>query len=222
MELDDLKQKLVEYDARLDRSLRLNARLLRESGLGRIEASLKPLSLGILAEAILNLAAVLLLGSFLGDHIAEPRFALPAALLLAGSIAIVGTGVRQWLALRTLDYGAPIVAIQKRLAALRLGRIRTTKWILIASPLLWTPLLIVAVKGLTGADPYAFLNARFLAGNLLFGLAFLIGMLWLSKRQGGRWSRSPALRRLMDDIAGRSLVAATGALEDIERFEREP
>jgi hypothetical protein len=222
MELDDLKQKWVEYDAKLDKSLRLNARLLRESGLGRVEAALKPLSRSIVVEGTLNLAAVFLLGSFLGNHVAEPRFAVPAALLLACAIAIMSTGIRQWLALRTIDYGAPVVAIQKRLAALRIGRIRTTKWILIGSPLLWTPLLIVSVKALTGLDPYAFLNARFLAGNLLFGLAFLFGMLWLSKRQGGRWNQSPAVRRLMDDIAGRSLVTATGALDEIERFEREP
>ena len=221
MELDELKQKWVEYDAKLEKSIRLNTRLLRESNLARVDAALKPLSHGIVLHGILNLPAVFLLGSFLGDHIAEPRFAAPAALLLACSIAILNAGIRQFVTLRTLDYGAPTLAIQKRLAALRVNRIRTTKWILLASPLLWTPLLIVSIKGFLGVDPYAFLDGKWLAGNLLFGLAFLVGMLWLSRRLGGRWERSRVVRGLMDAIAGRSLAAAAGALEEIERFERE-
>lgn len=221
MELDDLKQRWVEYDAKLEKSIRLNTRLLRESGLARVDAALKPLSRGIALEGILNLPAVLLLGSFLGDHISEPRFAAPAALLLACSIAILNAGIRQFVTLRTLDYGAPVLAIQKRLAALRVSRIRTTKWILLAAPLLWTPLLIVSIKGLLGVDPYAFLEGKWLAANLLFGLVFLVGMLWLSQHLAGRWERSRVVRGLANAIAGHGLVAASGALDEIERFERD-
>lgn len=221
MELDDLKQKWAEQDAKLEKSIRLNTRLLHESGMTRVGKALAPLSWGIAVEGTLNLAVVLWLGSFLGDHIREPRLAAPAALLLAFAIAILNAGIRQWVALRTIDYGAPVVAIQKRLAALRVSRIRVTRWILLVSPLLWTPMLIVGFHALTGLDPYAFMDGKWLAGNLLFGLAFLAGMLWLSKRMGGRLSQSPAMRRLLDDVAGRSLAAANGALDEIERFERE-
>ena len=129
-------------------------------------------------------------------------------------------GIRQWIALRTLDYGAPVFDVQKRLATLRVGRIRTIKWILLLSPLLWTPTLLVGFHALTGLDPYAFMDGKWLAANLLFGLAFLAGMLWVSKRYGDRWNRFPAVRHLMDAIAGRSLVAANGTLEEIEQFER--
>lgn len=221
MELDDLKSRWAEYDAKLEKNVRLNTRLLRESGLTRVDTALKPLSRWILFEMLMNVPAVLLLGSFLGDHIGEPRFAVPGALLLAFAIAILSAGIRQWAVLRTIDYGAPIVAIQKRLESLRIRRIRTTKWVLLLSPILWTPLLIVAVKGLFGADPYAFLDARWLAANLLFGLAALILMLWFSKRHADRWKQSPLARRLMDEIAGRSLASAMGFLKELSRFEQE-
>ena len=221
MELDDLKQKWAEQDAKLEKSIRLNTRLLRESGMARVGKALAPLSWGIAVEGILNVATVLWLGSFLGDHIGEPRLAAPAALLFVCAIAILNVGIRQWVALRTLDYGAPVVEIQKRLATLRVGRIRTHQWILLLSPLLWTPMLIVGFHALTGLDPYAFMDGTWLAANLIFGLVFLAGMLWLSKRDGDRWSRFPAVQRLMDALAGRSLAAAHGTLEEIERFERE-
>jgi hypothetical protein len=221
MELDDLKQKWTEQDAKLEKSIRLNTRLLRESAMTRVGAALAPISWGIAVEGILNVAVVLFLGSFLGDHIGQPRLAAPAALLFVCAIAILNAGIRQWVALRTIDYGEPVLAIQKRLASLRVSRIRTTKWILLVSPLLWTPMLIVGFHALTGLDPYAFMDGQWLAGNLIFGVVFLAGMLWLSKRTGGRLAQSPAMRRLLDDVAGRRLVAATGALDEIERFERE-
>lgn len=221
MELDDLKLKWAECDAKLEKSIRLNTRLLRESSLTRVDAALKPLSRWIVIETLLNVPAVLLLGSFLGDHIGEPRFAVPAALLLACAIAILNAGIRQWVGLRTLDYGAPVLVIQKRLAALRVSRIRTTKWVLLLSPLLWAPLLIVATKGLVGVDPYAFLDAKWLAVNVLFGLVVLVVMLWISKRYRDRWKQSPGLQRFLDSIAGRSLASATGHLGEIARFEQE-
>lgn len=221
MELDELKQKWTEQDAKLEKSIRLDTRLVRESAMTRVGASLAPLSWGIAIEGILNVAVVLWLGSFLGDHVGQPRLAAPAAMLFVCAIAILNVGIRQWVTLRTIDYGAPVLAIQKRLAALRVSRIRATKWILLVSPLLWTPMLIVGFHALTGLDPYAFMNGRWLAGNLLFGLAFLAGMLWISKRSASRLAQVPAMRRLMDDVAGRSLVAANGALDEIERFERE-
>ena len=40
-------------------------------------------------------------------------------------------------------------------------------------------------------------------------------------KMSGRLAQSPAMRRLLDDVAGRSLVAANGALDEIERFERD-
>ena len=221
MELDALKQKWAEQDAKLEKGIRLNTRLLRESGMNRVGKALAPLSRGIAVEGILNVAIVLWLGSFLGDHIGEPRLAAPAAIVFVFAIAILNVGIRHWVALRTLDYGAPVVDIQKRLATLRVGRIRATKWILLLSPLLWTPILIVGFAALTGRDPYAFMDGKWLAGNLLFGLLFLAGMLWLSKRAGSRLAQFPAMRRLMDDVGGRSLVAANEALQEIERFERD-
>ena len=221
MELADLKQKWAEQDAKLEKSLRLNARLVRESGMTRVGRALAPLSWGIAIEGILNVAVVLWLGSFLGDHIGQPRLAAPAALLLVCAIAILNTGIRQWAVLRTIDYGAPVLAIQKRLAALRVSRIRATKWIFLLSPLLWLPILIVGFDALTGVDPSTFLYGWWLAGNLLFGVVFLLGMLWLAKRFGGRWQRFPAVQHVMDAIAGRSLTAASRALEEVERFEQE-
>lgn len=221
MDLQDLKDRWAEYDRKLDTSLRLNTRILREVNLSRVDSSLKRLSRLIIFELLASLGVAVALGMFIASHIQETRFLVPAAALDLCALALVIASIRQLAALHGLDYSAPVVAIQKQLEALRIERIRATKWTLLLSPLLWTPLMIVAIEAMFGVDVYLFLDGAWLAANLLFGLAFIPLMLWAARHFATRWKGSPLLQSLMDDLAGRSLVVATGFLSELSRFEEE-
>ena len=221
MELQDLQDRWTEYDRKLETSLRLNTRILREINLSKADSSLKRLSRLLVFELLQDLAAVVLLGMFIANHLGEMRFLVPALLLDICAVSFVIRSVRQLAMLHSLDYSAPVMAIQKQLAGLRIERIRVTKWVLLLCPLLWTPLLIVALKGLFGLDAYLFLDGTWLAVNLGIGLAFIPLMLWAARRFAGRWQGSPLFQSLMDDLAGRSLVAAAGFLSALSDFEGE-
>ena len=158
MDLEDLKRRWDEHDAKLDRSIRLNTHLLQNVLLGKADASTRWLSRGLTFELLLSLIAPVCLGLFIAHHIGETRFLVPAVVLHLCAIAAVISTVHQMVAIHGIDYGAPIVEIQKRLESLRVERIRTTIWTLAAAPLLWTPLLIVALKGLFDVDAYASLG----------------------------------------------------------------
>ena len=103
-----------------------------------------------------------------------------------------------------------MAGIQRALAEIRVGRVRATKWTLMLAPLLWTPMLVVALRGFLGVDMYAAFDGAglFLAGNLLFGLAFLGAAVWASRRFSERLHRVPFVRRLLRDLGGRSLGEA--------------
>jgi hypothetical protein len=219
--LDDMKERWEAQDAKLDTLLRLNTRLLQAPALGKAESAMRRLSILLGIELLLNFFAALCLGSFLWDHAAEPRFLLPAAVLHLGVIALLGAGIHQLVAIGSLDYSAPIVEIQKRMEALRAQRIRATMLTLLAAPLLWTPLLIVGLEGLLGLDAYAILPAGYLLANALFGLAVIPLAIWLARRYADRMERSPLVQRLLRDIAGTNLNAATGFLSRLARFEAE-
>ena len=221
MELDDLKQRWEAHDRKLDASIRLNTRLVHESVLGKAETALRRLSRWLWAELLLNLGAALLLGWFLADHFAEARFLVPAAMLHLCVIALVVASVRQLVAVSQVDYSAPVVVIQKRLETLRVERIRATKWTLLLAPLLWTPLLIVTLKGLVGVDSYATFGLAWLAANVLLGLLVIGAAVWVSRRYADRLERSPLMRRLLRDLAGYNLAAATGFLHSLSQFEDE-
>lgn len=223
MELDDLKQIWERQDAKLSAILGINTRLLVASGLGKTESALRRLSLFLVAGLAIDSLAVLWLGSFLAEHVAEPRFLIPGAALHLVVIALLLAGVRQLVALQRIDFGEPVVGIQKRLEALRVERVRAVKWTLLLSPLVWTPFLVVSLKGFFGLDSYAILDRWWLAANALFGVLVLAAAVYVSRRYADRMGRSPLARRLMRAFAGHNLTAAQARLDALALFaEEEP
>ena len=221
MELQDLKDRWNDYDRKLEASLRMNTRVLRELGLGRVDSSLRRLTRVIVFELLMGVLTAVLLGGFIASHLGEMRFLAPAVALDLFAIYFIGWSIRQWVALAGLDYGESVVEIQRKLELLRIDRIRMTKWVFLLSPLLWTPLLIVSLEGFLGLDAYAILDAGWLAANLLFGLAVVALALWISRRYADRLQGSPLARRLADALADRSLDDAAGFLGALASFERE-
>lgn len=221
MDLDNLQRLWEEQNRKLDTSLRLNTRILNQSVLRRAEAATRRLSWLLLIELPLDVLLLFGLGSFIARHVTDMRFLLPALALHLYVIVLASSSVRQVIALRGIDYSAPILEIQKRLGALQVERIRVTKWVFLSAPLIWTPLLIVSLKGLLGVDPYAIFSGAWLAANLLFGLAVIALAVWISRRYADRMERSPWIQRLMRDLAGTNLNAALGFVGSVERFEKE-
>jgi serine/threonine-protein kinase len=221
MELDDLKTAWRELDRRLDRNHALNLRVLKELKLDGTRSALRGLARLLVFELAVSVVAVLLVGSFLADHLGEPAFAVSAVVLHAVSLFMIVAAARQLAWIDRIDYSASVAAIQRDLARLRASRVRTVRWLLLLSPLLWTPLAIVAAQGLLDVDLYRDFGIAWVAANLAFGAAFIPLAVWIARRCGGWLDASPALRRLVDDVAGRSLVRAKDLVDEIARFEEE-
>jgi hypothetical protein len=221
MDLELLQKKWTDLDRRLERSLRLDAQLLRRVAFGQTRTHLDRLRRWLVLALLQDAAFVMLFGAFVADHLAEPRFLVPGLVLHLLAIAALGGTIRQLVLARGLDFAAPVAAAQHRLAALRRLRIATTKWILVLAPLVWTPLLIVALRGLLGADIYQAPLQGWLLGNALFGVACVPLLLWLARRFADRLDRSPFLQRLARDLAGANLTAAQAELLAVAEFERE-
>lgn len=221
MELDDLKAAWRELDRRLDTGLALNRRVLKELQLDRTRSALRRLTGLVLYDLISGILAALLVGSFLADHFDAVRIAAPASVLHVVILLTIMASVRQLLAIGRIDYSAPVVAIQHQLAELRASRVRTTRWLLLLAPLLWTPLVIVGAQGLFGFDVYRVFGPLWVALNLGFGLAALLLVIWIARRHAERLGGSRILKQLADDIAGRSLAMALSHLDEIVQFEQE-
>jgi hypothetical protein len=222
MELDALKEKWAEHDRKLDVSIRLNRQLLMAANMNRVRSPLRRLALFMGLGALIGLIGPVILGQFIYQHWAEPRFVLPAVVLHVWVIASLAASIRQIAMALQIDYDKPIALIQKQLESLRVLRIRITQWALLTGQVVWwIPFLIVALKGFWDVDAYKVFGTAFLLANLAVGLAIIPLAIWVSRKFGDRMGRSPVMQRLMRELAGYNLNAATGFLAKVSEFETE-
>ena len=225
MDLDVLKEKWADNDRKLEASLRLNRQLLREIYTSRARRALWRLGVMLAVGSILLLGVILSLGVFIGKYGRMPQFLWPAVALDAFAIAaLVGLNAQIGLALN-IDYGRPIAIIQKRLAALRMFRLRYSQAVCLTMTLTWAPIVIVVLKGFFGVDAYRLFGTSWILWNASFGLAFGLAILflwiWLSKKYGGGISGSVFGQRFLRDIRGYNLNAAADFLATLARFTDE-
>jgi hypothetical protein len=222
MDLDTLKEKWAEHDRKLDVSIRLNRQLLMATNMNRVRSPLRRFSFSMGLGALIGLIGPVILGPFIYQHWDEPRFALPAVILHVWVIANLAASIRQMAMALQIDYDKPIAVIQKQLESLRVLRIRITQWALLTGQVVWwIPFLIVALKGFWDMDAYDVFGTAFLLANLAVGLAIIPLAIWVSRKFEDRMGRSPIMQRLMRELAGSNLNAATGFLATLSEFETE-
>lgn len=221
MNMQQMQDAWQQLDARLTQSLRLNLALFRENKLARTRTALGRFAVFPVLDLLFGLAVALPTGSYLFQHWAEWRLALPAVILLAAANALWGMSVSQLVLAARVDAGASVAANQKVLTQLRASRIRTVKWSLLLAPLVGFSALLVGARGLLQFDIALHFNPAWVWGNYLFGVLFVpLGMVaarWLSGRLG-----DSRLRRVCDDIAGRNLAAARRYLDELAELETSP
>ncbi len=220
MNLEELKLNWAVYDEKLDRSIRVNMQVLSALKLHKTRSAMQRLIAILALDLAVNLIVVIALGSFMANHLTAPRFVSAALALDLCALLLVVSSIHQLLLAKAIDYSGPVAEIQKKIETLRIHKIKRTKWTLWAAPLIWTPLMIVLLRAFFGLDAYAF-GGNYLACNLAVGLAVIVMGVWISKRYATRLAGSPFVQRLMKDIAGYNLRAATESLRSLEDFEKE-
>jgi hypothetical protein len=210
MELDELREKWVEHDRKLDVSIRLNRQLLREMYTRRAKFALWRLAAMLAAGSIFMLAVIVSLGRFIALNWSTPRFSLPAIVLDLAAIAVLVALIAQIGLAMTIDYNQPVAEIQKRLETLRRFRIRYTQAIILTTTLTWAPIFSVVVGGVLG------LGIRWILINVAFGLAVPALVIWVFQKFAPRMSQ-----KFLKELAGYNLKAASGFLTTLAEFEKD-
>jgi hypothetical protein len=221
MQLDDLKEAWAAHGAKLERSLAIDERLLREVLLRKVRFTLAPYLAWRALEVALGVVVLIGVLSVLTTHGAEPRYVVVAGALAAFTAGM--TALCAYLLVNGLQLGfdGPVTAIQRDVERLKLAEYRAFKWALLGGVLLWLPALLVLLEALTGVDALARIHLPYLVANLLVGLVVLVlGQAW-SRRYVERTDLSPFARRVVDSLSGWSLRRATDHLAELARFQRE-
>jgi len=215
MELDELREKWVEHDRKLDQSIRLNKQLLREIYTRRAKFALWRLTAMLAAGSIFMLAVIVSLGRFIAQNWSTPRFSLAAIVLDLAAIATLAALIAQIGLSMTIDYNQPVAEIQKRLETLRKFRIRYTQSIFLTMTLTWAPIFILVMKG-GGLDVYRIFGISWIVINVAIGLAVLVLGFWALRKFAPRMNQ-----RFLRDLAGYNLNAASRFLATLAEFEND-
>lgn len=222
MELDDLKQAWQLLDQRLDRLELHTLDRRRSAGLDALRLSLRGLAWWQIVQIAAALVFCLLFAPYAVRHLELPHLAICGFSLQAYGVLMIVMGVRMLLMLRRLDYAAPVLDLQRRLAALTDWRLRVeTPGFVLAGCLMWIPLTLIGFESL-GVDLWIVAPAvvwSFIASGaacLAAGLIALRAMreaerLGATRGWGARWR---------DGSLGQRLLSAQRQLAAISQFER--
>jgi hypothetical protein len=221
MQLDDLKEAWAAHGARLERSLAIDERLLREMLLRKVRFALAPYALWRAIEVALGGIATWAIVRVLTGHLDEPRYLVVTGALAVFAVALTALHAYLLVGVLQLDYAGPVTALQRDVERIRLAEYRALKWALLGGCLFWLPVPIVLLEALTGAELLARVQLSWLAANLAVGLALLAAGQMLSRRYVERPGLGPRARRIVEALSGRGLRSAAGHLAELARFEQE-
>lgn len=214
MELDEMKLAWQELDARVQRVHMLNLQLLKDNGAIEVRRRLRPLALGQWLQLAIGVVLAMFGGALWASHLHQLDVLVCGLVTHAYGMLLIIFAVRNLYLVYRIDYSSPVLEIQRRLAALRAFRVRVEMRVNFAvCCFLWiAPTWVGLSMGGIDVPIRTFLVWAF--GSSLAGLAAMILGTWLLLRMG-------YARKIDDNSAGRSIVRAQVALEELARFERE-
>lgn len=127
MQLDDLKQVWAAHGADLERSLAINERLLREMLLRKVRSALVPCQVVRALEVARGIVTIVASMAVLTIHFADPRYLMIAGGVAALAGCITGLCAYSLHQTATIDYAAPVTALQRTVERIRLAVYRAFK-----------------------------------------------------------------------------------------------
>jgi hypothetical protein len=217
-ELDDLKLVWQNLNRNLERQHALALHQFKESKLARSRSGFRPLVIGQVIQVICGALLAAISARFWANHLGTPHLMVYGILLHAYGVMLIVFAVRDLVLIHEVDYGAPVIAIQKQIARLRAWHQRAGIWFAVAGCFIWVPLILMIFHGM-GVDVW--MTKRDVVYWFFFSgfvcLALTYGLVWWSRRPG----QARLANYLRESSAGRSVNRAQAMLEEIERFERE-
>jgi len=214
MELDELKQSWQALDRRLAQQHELNLQLYRESRLQKMKHGLRPLWVGQIVQIVAGALLSLVAGNFWFEHRAFAHLVFCGVLVHLYGVLMIVFAARNLHLIKQVDYAAPVLAIQRRLAELRAWKTRVEAPVfLVTGCFVWIPALLMLFAGL-GADVWR-LHPDVVLWLCASGVASLM-LAWLVIHVIRRVWGARVLER---EAAGYSVRRAEAVLDEVRRFQ---
>lgn len=226
MELDDLKQALTRLDKRFEAQAAVDLAYARRETRNRAADGLRPLARGMIGLIVTGgITALLGVLTWHGSAFSPGGVSGHIGPFVSGilfhvyGVAMIMFGVIVRVLIANIDWAAPVVSIQRRLAKVRRAYVLAGIVIGLTWCVLWMPAMVMAFFLLFGADIVAPSPGTWLwLGASGLGLMALVGLFYLWAHVAGRTSITDGFARA---FAGERLNAVQDDLVAIASFERE-
>lgn len=214
MELDEMKLAWQTLGAKLEQQHALNMQLFRESRMDKLRRGLRPLLWGQALQLAIGIALAVCGGALWTTHLHRPAVLACGLAAHAYGVLLIVFAARNLYLIRRIDHAAPVLDIQRRIAGLRAFRVRVEAPAnAVVCCFLWIPVLWANLYWY-GIDVWSPGFIRWAVASGFAGLASIVVVVWAMRRMG-------YARKVEEHSAGRSVLRAQGALDEIARFERE-
>lgn len=214
MELDDMKLAWQTLDRRLDLQNALQLFQVRQSQLDKARGRLRRLYWGKIVQILFGDALIYFGVMAAIRHRDVPHLLACSLLVLAYGLLTVLFGGVTIGRIASIDYTAPVVAIQKRVAALQRTYALASLCLGLPWWFLWIAIFVLEMKAMLGIDLFVTLPA-FIWINAAIGVAGFAATAWYLRRRNARSAGTPE-----HADTPRNLRAAEDELEEISRFEQ--
>ncbi|MEO6871559.1 MAG: hypothetical protein ABI233_04990, partial [Chthoniobacterales bacterium] len=202
----------------LERQNALAFQEFKERKQTRLRSAFRPLVTGQVIQIIVGALLALIGGSFWVDHIGAAHLMIYGVSLHLYGLMFILFAARDLYLIKQADYAAPVLVLQKNIAALRSWHVWTGVWFGIVGCFIWIPAMLLIFYGL-GADVW--IHNPDVVGWFVLSAMVCLGVMaaivFLSRRPG----RENFAKRLEASSVGRSVRRAQAEIDEIEAFERD-
>jgi hypothetical protein len=212
MSTDEFQQIWKAYDAKLERSLQLNLRLLKDMQTQKARSALKTFVAGSFFMVVLGVLWVLLLGFILYHVWSQPVMAVSfVAFILCSAIAI-GEYVRDIRVISRISYAENIVDTQEKLAGLQSSMIRSLRIVWLQLPF-WSTFFISNELIRKGGSQFLMIQIP-ITLLLILAAIFLYRNITVENAKKKRW-----VKALIRGTGARTVARAMDFMKEIEDFK---
>jgi hypothetical protein len=220
VELDDLKVAWAKLDERVAHLEEVVVQNQHKRVLDRTKRVLAMLGWGQAVQSVIWIGVIAVIAPFWIEHRHVPHLLAAGLALHVYGVLTICSSVVQLLSIAHVYWTAPVVSFQRRLAGLERLRILSSLATGLPWLVLWVPATMVGARRFWGVDLYA-QSSDWIYASVGFGIVAIAAIVWVARRLANRSPSSAWVRRVIDDLAGHSLVRASRQLQEITAFGRD-
>lgn len=210
---DEFQKLWKAYDVKLQRSLKLNQRLLEEIQSRKVRVSFNWQIVFKVMVILLGIGMNIVMGSLLWAFRSNPVFVVSAGLIILFTSYCIAGYFLQLLLMLSINLSKSILATQRQLAQLEAVIVWTLRVSFLQAPV-WPFLFVPKSLWVHGAPLYWVIEGAVV-------LLLLLVVVWMYRRITVPGASRGWVKKMVDNEGGKSIARARAFIREIEEYKKE-